>query len=345
MKKYTVVVVILFLANYSLVAQKKSEYKIINKFHVDGDAGWDLLAKEESTDRLFISHATMVQVLDVKTGKTVGIIPDTKGVHGIALATDMNKGFTSNGKDTSVTVFDLKTLAVITKVKSTGINPDVIMYDQFTHRVFCFNAKSNNATVFDAKTNAAIETISFEGNPELAVSDGNGKIYVNLEDASKVVVINANTLKVEKSWSVAPGEEPSGIALDNKTHRLFSVCGNKLMIISDVESGKVIANIPIGDRVDGAAFDPETKRAYSSNGDGTLTVVQEINADKFMVLENFETQKGARTIALDTKTHHLYLPTAEFGEKPQATAENPHPRPKIKEGTFVVLDIAEVMPK
>lgn len=346
MKKHTLAVAILFLLSaYSLPAQKTPEYKIVNKFHVDGDAGWDLLAKEEGTDRLFISHGTMVQVLDVKTGKVIGAIPDTKGVHGIALAPDLNKGFTSNGKDTSVTVFDLKTLSIITKLKVTGINPDVIMYDEFTHRIFCFNARSNNATVFDAKTNAVVETISFEGNPELAVSDGNGKIYVNLEDASKVVVVNANTLKVEKSWSIAPGEEPSGIALDNKTHRLFSVCGNKLMIVSDVESGKVTANLPIGDRVDGAAFDPETKRAYSSNGDGTLTVVQEINADKFVVLENFETQKGARTLALDAKTHHLYLPTAQYGEKPEATPENPKPRAKIKEGTFVILDIETHNPK
>ena len=180
MKKQIGILLSLFLLSNSLsFAQKKSDYKIVNKFHVDGDAGWDLLAKEEGTDRLFISHGTMVQVLDVKTGKVVGTIPDTKGVHGIAVAPDLNKGFTSNGKDTSVTVFDLKTLAIITKVKSTGINPDVIMYDEFTHRVFCFNARSNNASVIDAKTNAVIGTISFEGNPELAVSDGNGKVYVN----------------------------------------------------------------------------------------------------------------------------------------------------------------------
>jgi YVTN family beta-propeller protein len=335
---------IFFLLFGNLIfAQNKTTCRITNKFAVEGNGGWDLLAKEEGTDRLFISHGTMVQVLDVKTGKVVGTINDTKGVHGIALAADVNKGFTSNGKDTSVTVFDLKTLSTVASIKSTGINPDVIMYDAFTHRVFCFNARSNNATVIDAKTNAVLETIAFAGNPELAVSDGNGKIYVNLEDTSMVAVINAVTMKVEKAWSVAPGEEPSGIALDNKTHRVFSVCGNKLMIVTDAQTGKVIAQLPIGDRVDGAAFDPLTKRAFSSNGDGTITVVQEINANKFEVLENFKTQKGARTVAIDTKTHKLYLPVAEYGEKPEPTSENPKPRAKIKEGTFAVLEV-EILP-
>ncbi|MEO6304380.1 MAG: YncE family protein [Bacteroidia bacterium] len=322
------------------IASAQSNYKIVNKIHIDGDEGWDLLAMEESSSRLFLSHGSIVQVVDVKNGKLIGTIPDTKGVHGIALATDVNKGYTSNGKDSSVTVFNLKTLAVIAKIPVTGNNPDAILYDEFTHKVFVYNGKSSNATVIDAISDKVVGTIPLDGKPELSVTDGKGKIYVNLEDKSMVSIIDAKTLKVEQTWSVAPGIEPSGIAIDNKNHRLFIVCDNKLMVIMDSQTGHVITTLPIGDHVDGAAYDPIKKRVYSSNGEGTVTVVQEENENTFKIIENIVTQKGAKTIAIDTKTHHLYLTTAEFGVTPEPTKEKPKPRPSIKPNTFVVLDVA-----
>jgi len=320
-------------------AQNKSEYKISNQFHPEGNGGWDLLTKEAGSNRLFISHGTMVQAIDVKTGKVVGTIGDMKGVHGIALAPEFNKGFISSGRDTSLVIFDLKTLAVITKLTVTGLNPDVVLYDEFSKRVFVFNGRSRNATVIDAATNAIIGTVELEGKPELAESDGQGKIYVNIENRSMISVIDAKEMKVLKSWSIAPGAEPSGLAFDIKNKRLFSACGNGKMMVSDAENGKVIAEIPIGQGPDGAAFDESLKRVYSPNGDGTLTVIQQISADEYKVLENVNTAKGARTMALDSKSHHLYLPYAEYGEKPEATAENPNPRPKIKEGTFTILEV------
>jgi YVTN family beta-propeller protein len=344
MKKIAIIIsCILFATNFTCTAQtQKSNYKIANSFSIEGDGGWDYITLDENTGRLFVSHGTVTNVVDSKSGKLLGIIQDTKGVHGIALAQDENKAFISCGKDSSVTIINLTTLKFISKVKVTGANPDAILYDKFSHKIFVYNGRTSNATVIDAKTNDVVATIPLEGKPEFSVSDENGKVYVNIEDKSLISVINSTSLKVENSWSVSPGEEPSGLALDNATHRLFSVCNNKKMVVMDAFSGKVITTLEIGERVDGCAFDPELKRAYSSNGDGTLTVVREENSTKFSVLENITTQKGARTICVDKKTHHIYLPTAEYGETPAATTENPHPRPVIKPGTFVILDVAPV---
>jgi len=326
---------VVIFSSFSLHAQ--SDYAIASRIQVEGNGGWDYISVDQANGRLFVSHSTVAQAIDIKTGKLAGTIPDTKGIHGIAIAADLNKGFTSNGRDTSVTVFNLKTLEVITKIKVTGMNPDAILYDPFTQKVFTFNGRSSNATVIDAKENKVVATIALDGKPEFPVTDGKGKIYVNIEDKSVINVINSTTFKVEKRWPIAPGEEPSGLAFDLETHRLFSVCGNKLMVITDSETGKVIASLPIGDRCDGVAFDPETKRVYSSNGEGTITVVQEVNSDTFKVLETIKTQAGARTITIDKATHHLYLPTAEFEA---ATAANG--RPAIKPNTFVILDIEKV---
>ena len=341
MKKSTLVLSFLMLISIitTFAQVSHSGYKIANKIHLDGDGGWDYLTMDVATSRLYISHGTIVQILDVNEKKVVGTIPDTKGVHGIALASDLNKGFISNGKDTSVTIFDLKTIQVITKIKVTGNNPDAILYDPFSHRVFTFNGRSSNSTVIDAKSNKVIGTIVLPGKPEFSVTDGNGKIYVNIEDKSQVCWINPMTLIVEKTWSVAPGEEPSGLAIDIKDHRLFAVCGNKLMIVLDADNGKVVSKLTIGDRVDGVSYDPALKRIYSSNGEGTMTVVQEENKDTFKVLENFPTQKGAKTITINPKTHKLYLSTAEFDATPAATTENPRPRPPVKPNTFIILEI------
>ena len=341
MKKHLLISCMAFLGIISILnAQTKpSEYKIVNRFHLEGDGGWDYLNVDEATGRIFVSHATQVQVLDERDGRLLGSIPDTKGVHGIAIAPDMNKAFISNGRDSSVTVVDLRTLALLAKVDVTGQNPDAILYDPFSHRVFVFNGRSSNATVIDAASNKVINTIKLDGKPEFSVSDGKGRIYVNIEDKSEISEINVSTLKVEKTWSIAPGEEPSGLALDNDNHRLFSVCANKLMVVLDALTGKVITTLPIGSGVDGTAFDPELMCAYSSNGEGTLTIVKEMSPNDFRILANIPTQVGARTITVDKKTHHLFLSTAE-PEKGTASAGNTGGRPAFKPGTFTVLDIA-----
>jgi YVTN family beta-propeller protein len=309
---------------------------------LDGDEGWDYISVDDASGRIYVSHGSMVQVVDESNGTVLGTITGLMGVHGIAAAADLSKGFISSGRDSSVTIFDLKTFSVIDKISTTGRNPDAIQYDPFTRRVFTFNGGSSNSTVIDASTNAVIGTIPLDGKPEFSAADGKGKIYVNIEDKNTLNVINSTSMKVEQTWSVSPGEEPSGLALDNDNHRLFIVCSNKLMVIMDAENGKVITTLPIGDRVDGVGFDSVKKRAYSANGDGTLTVVQEADKNTFKVVENVGTQKGARTTAVDSKTHHIFLPTAEFDPPPEPTQDNPHPRPKIKPGTFVILDVAPV---
>jgi DNA-binding beta-propeller fold protein YncE len=277
-------------------------------------------------------------VFNVKERKVVGVIPDTKGVHGIALARELGKGFVSNGRDSSVTVFDMKSLATIKKIRVTGQNPDAILYDPFTKRVFTWNGRSANATVIDAASEKVIGTIPLSGKPEFSVSDGKGRVFVNIEDKSLVCLINPKTMTIEKTWPVAPGEEPSGLAMDRVENRLFIVCANKLMIILDAESGKMIGKVEIGDRVDGVAYDPALKRIYSSNGEGTMTIIQEENKNSFRILENFPTQPGARTITLDPKTHRLYLPVAEYQP---SSPENPRARPAIRPGTFTVLEIGQ----
>ena len=338
MKKCGLNILLLFLIFNTSYGQSPMSYSINQKIQIPGEGGWDYLTIDEGTDRLFVSHKTVVQVVDVKTGKIIATIADLNGVHGIALALPFKKGFISSGKDSSVVVFDLNTYEVISRLKVTGANPDAILYDNFSKKVFVFNAKSSNATVIDATTNQIVGTISLTGAPEFAVTNEKGTIYVNIEDKNEIDVINSSTLEVEHHWPIPPSEEPSGLAIDNVTHRLFSVCDKKMVIV-DALNGSVIASLPIGERVDGVAFDPELKRAYSSNGDGTVTVVQEINENSFKVLENIKTQLGARTITVNKLTHHLYLPTAEFGETPEKTEENPHPRPKLIPGSFVVLDI------
>lgn len=333
---------LILLSGLNLVAQnQKSEYAIVNKIHLPGDGGWDYLTVEETgLGRLFVSHGTAVQIVDFKTGQLSGTINDTPGVHGIAIASDLNKAFITVGRNASVKVIDLKTLATIADVKVTGENPDAIMYDKFSNKVFVFNGRTSNATVIDGKTNEVVGTIPLEGKPEFPVSDGTGNIYVNIEDKSIISVIDANSMKVLRSWPIAPGEEASGLAIDNDSHRLFAVCSNKLMIVIDAADGHIVTNLPIGEGCDGVKFDPILKRAYSSNGEGTMTVVQETDKDNFKVLENIKTLPGARTLALDSRTHHIYTPTAEFNPAPAATADNPSPRRSPKPDSFNVLDIA-----
>ena len=305
-------------------------YHVISRFQLGGEGGWDYLTVDSEARRLYVSRSTHVMVVDIETGKLVGDIPDTQGVHGIALAPELNRGFTSNGRADTAAIFDLETLKVIGQVK-TGANPDAILYDAFSKLVFTFNGRSQDVTVINAASGEVVKTIALGGKPEFAAADGKGKIYVNIENTSEVAEIDSQKLSVTKRFSLKPGEEPTGIAIDREHHRVFSGCHNKLMTVLDVESGKVIATVPIGERVDGNGFDPELGLAFSANGDGTLTVARE-SSGKFEVAETVTTQTGARTMAIDPGTHNIYLPTAEFAP----TAE-PKTRPKMVENSFVVL--------
>jgi DNA-binding beta-propeller fold protein YncE len=338
MKKMFLTAISFLLIHISACSAQQPGYKILNKIKVEGEGGWDYLAVDTMYNRLFISHATVVNILDLVSGRFLQTIQDTKGVHGIAFAYDLDKGFISNGKDSSVTFFELKSMNATGSIKVTGGNPDAVLYDPFSKKVFTFNARNSNATVIDAASEKILSTIPLDGKPEFAVSDLKGKVFVNIEDKSELCAINTVSMKVERCWKLSPGEEPSGLAIDLKNQKLFSVCDNKKMVVSDIAAGKVIATLPIGERVDGAAFDASTGTVFSSNGDGTLTVIKQESAGKYSVLQNLSTQKGARTIALNPKTHHVYLPTAEFGDTPAATPENLHPRPAIKPGTFVILE-------
>ena len=314
----------------------KSGYHLLNTIQVGGDTGWDALIADSKAHRLYVSHGTHVVVIDTSTDKVVGDIPNTNGIHGIAIAQKLGRGFTSNGRDNTVTIFDLKTLKALGTVP-TGKNPDIIIYDPAPKRVFVFNGASANATVIDAANGNVAGTVELGGKPEFAVSDGKGTVFVNLEDKSEVVAIDSDKLTVKTRWPIAPGEEPTGLAIDAKTMRLFIVCGNKKMVVMDAVNGKVITDLPTGDGTDGGEFDPGTKFAFASNGEGTLTVVHEDSKDKFTVTENVKTEPRARTMTVDTKTHKVYMPTAKFGAAPAATKENPRPRPPMLPNTFVIL--------
>jgi DNA-binding beta-propeller fold protein YncE len=284
-------------------------YHIIGDIPIGGDGGWDYLTVDSASHRLYVSHATHVAVVDLDTSKVVGDIPDTPGVHGIAIAPELNKGFISNGRGNSITIFDLKTLKV-SGTAAAGENPDSIRYDSTSGRVFAFNGRSKNATAIDAKAGTVAATIPLPGKPEFSVADGKGHVYVNIEDTNEIVEIDAAKATVTKKYALTGCDGPSGLAIDTKSRRLMSVCSNRVMAISDPDAGKVVATAAIGAGSDGAAFDPGTGYAFSSNGDGTLTVVQQ-SGGKWEVLENIATERGARTIAVDDKTHKVYLPTAK----------------------------------
>lgn len=306
-------------------------YRVLDEYRVGGEGRWDYLVVDAATRRLYVSHETHVVVLDADSGKRIGDISDTPGVYGIALASEFGRGFTSNGAAGTSTIFDLNTLEKLGSVK-TGKNPDSILFDPFTKRVFAFNAGSNDAAAIDAAAGSVVDTIDLGGSPEAAVSDGRGSVFVNLEDTSEIVRVDTRKLEVTARWSLAPGEEPSGLALDAANRRLFSVCGNKQMVIVDADSGAIVTTVPIGEESDGAAFDPGTGDAFSSNGEGTLTVVHEQNPAQFTVTQTVPTRPGARTLALDLKTHRVFLATARF----DPSAGTPG-RPAALADSFAVL--------
>jgi YVTN family beta-propeller protein len=319
-------------------AQQKTGFHVIHKHKIGGTGGWDYITVDSENKKMYVSHSTQVNILSL-SGDSLAVIDHTNGVHGIALAKPFGKGYTSNGRDNNCTVFDLKTDKPIASI-AVGTNPDAIFYDKFSKKVFVFNGGSKDATVIDPSTDKVLATIPIGGKPETGVSDGRGKVFVNSETTNEVVVINAKTLKVEKRFKIIGGDEPSGLAIDPITNRLFIGCGGNLVfVVMDAANGKNLAKFPIGD-CDGVAFDPALKLAYSSNGEGSFSVIREVNAGKFAFVENIPTEKSARTIALDLTTHHVFLPAAQT-EAVAATAENAHPRPKIVAGSFHVIEIGK----
>jgi YVTN family beta-propeller protein len=319
----------------TLQAQDASGYSIKKVFHIASSGGWDYITVDPSSNRLYVSHGTQVNILDKATGDSLGVIPNTTGVHGIALGPD--NGYTSNGRINSVTVFDRKTGAVSAQINVTGQGPDAIFYDDYSKKVITCNGHSQDLSIIDPSTNQVVATVPVGGKPETAVSDGAGMIYVNIEDKAQIAAVDAKTFKVVNTWSIAPGESPSGLAIDRKTKRLFAGCDNKILIVLDATTGKVVTTVPIGDGCDGVGFDPTTRRVYASCGEGVLTVVQESSATTFKVLGNVPTKKGARTIAVDPSTSLIYLPTADY----QATTPAGQKRPPMVPGSFQVLVVGQ----
>jgi DNA-binding beta-propeller fold protein YncE len=313
---------VLFLSCALSAPAQSGGYSVIKKIPIAGTGSWDYLSVDEAARRLYVSHGTqvevldidsLVEVLDIDSLAVVGSVPKTPGVHGIAIAPEVGRGFVSNGQASTVTIFDLKTLKAIADVP-TGQKPDAIIYDPATSRVFAFNGGGNSATAIDAASGKVAGTVDLGGGPEFAAADGKGFVYNNLEDESLLLKINSRELKVEQRWPTAPCSSPSSMAMDRATRRLFLGCRSKVMAVVDADSGKVITTLPIGDHVDATAFDAETKLIFNSNGEGTITVIHQDSPDKYTIVETVRTAPRAKTMALDPKTHRLFLSTAENGQ-------------------------------
>jgi YVTN family beta-propeller protein len=316
--------------------------EVLQHWKLGGAGGWDYLTMDSAKKRLFISRATRVDVVSIESGKLIGSIADTQGVHGIALAPGLKRGFTSNGRANSVTAFDLETLKVIQEAKISGQNPDAILYEPSGKHVFTFNGASKDVTVLDASSLAVVATIPVPDKPEFAAQDGRGQIFVNIEsEPGQMVVIDTQKLTVKSTWPLPGCNSPSGLAIDRAHRRLFSVCDGKVMAVTDAVSGKQVALVPIGEHPDAAGYDEKRGIVFSSNGEGTLSVVRQDSADRYSVVQTVPTQRGARTMALDEATGKVYLVTADFGPAPAATAEQPRPRPVLIPDSFVLLVVGE----
>jgi YVTN family beta-propeller protein len=314
-RKFALLTAILALG-FSLASASAASaegFAVTKKIPIAGQGSWDYLAVDEDGRRLYVSHGTQVEVLEIDSGAIVGKIENTPGVHGIAIAPKLGRGFVSNGQSSTVTIFDLKTLKTIAEVP-VGKKPDAIIYDPSTSRVFAFNGDSNSATAIQAADGKVAGTVDLGGGPEFAVADGSGYVYNNVEDASLVLKINSRTLKVEQRWPTAPCASPSSMAMDRPNRRLFIGCRSKVMAVMNADTGQVITTLPIGDHVDATAFDPDSRLVFNSNGEGTITVIHQDTPDKYAVVENVKTLPKAKTMALDPKTHRLFLSTAEAGQ-------------------------------
>jgi DNA-binding beta-propeller fold protein YncE len=312
-----------------ILCYSQHEYKVVKTYHITSPGGWDYIAVNNG--RLYVSHGTQVNILNEETGDSVGYIPNTTGVHGIAFDNASNKGYTSNGRLNTVTVFDLKTNEVLGQI-ATGQNPDAIMYEPYTKMIITCNGRSKNLSLIDTKQGKTVDSIDVGGKPETAASDGNGKVFVNIEDKSEIVEVDLKKRSVINHWSLKPGDGPTGLSYDKETKRLFAGC-DKLLVILNAENGSIVDKITIGEGCDGTAFDPKNKIIFTSNGEGNISAIKEVSADKFSLLGNYPTKRGARTITINDKTGTLYLPTAEFD--PTKTGQNG--RPMMVPGTFQVI--------
>jgi DNA-binding beta-propeller fold protein YncE len=312
----------------------------VHKIAVGGEGGWDYLTVDSEAKRLYVSRGNRVVVIDLAKEAVVGELPDTPGVHGMALVPELGKGFTSNGGDATVTVFDTKTLKAIGKIEARGI-PDAILYDAASKRVFTFNHRTDDATVIDAAGDKVVGTINFEAEPEAAVADGKGHVYVNLRSSSEVAEIDAASLQILHRWPLAPGVRPNGLGFDAKHRRLFSTCGNQMMVVMDADSGSVLGTAEIGRGSDGCVFDPGKGLAYSSNGDGTLSVVGETEPGKFATVSTIPTQPSARTMALDPKTHRVYLSAATMAPAAEGQPQTGRGRRNFVPGSFSIIVVGD----
>ena len=323
-------------------------WKVQQRYPLGGEGGWDYLALDQAAQHLYVSRSDRVMVLDIARmpsmakSSVVGEIDGLSGVHGIALADDLHKGFISNGRAGTVTVFDPATLKVEQTIAVKAKDPDGIVYDPYSHRVFTFNGDSNDASVIDAKSGKLLGHVALPGGPEFPVSDGHGHVFDNIESKNELVEIDPVAMKVTATWPLKDCDSPSGLAIDVAHHRLFSVCQNRIMAVTDSSNGRQVASVPIGEGPDAARYDARRGLVFSSNGhSGTLTVVREITPDRYDVLANVPTQKSARTMALDEATGRVYLSAAELGPRPAPSAANPHPRPTLKPGSFTILVVGQ----
>ncbi|MFI5134657.1 MAG: YncE family protein [Chitinophagales bacterium] len=327
MKKFISLITMMLVCNLIFAQTGMKEFRIIKTIKVPGDDKWDFSAVDEKYQHLFLSHETRVQILDLKTDSLIGEIPNTTGVHGIAFAYDLDRGFTSNGDANSVTMFNLRTFEIIKTIPITGKDPDAILYDSFTRQVFTFNADSRNSTVINAKTGEVVKTIDLDGSPEFAVTDNSGKIFLNLEKESQLLVINTKTFAIESRWPLAPCEGPTGLALDATNHRLFTGCrGNKGLTVLDATSGKIITTLQIGVVVDAVCYDVQRKLIFVSNGDGTLNIFHQDSPDAYSSIQTLTTKPRSKTMALNQSTRLAYLSSADFTQDK-----------KVVPGTFAVL--------
>ncbi len=330
--KRILAVVLVITAVAALPAFAQKEFKVATRVKLGGEGFWDYLIYDKDGQRLFITRGSHVMVVDAKTLKATADIPDLSAIHGVALAPEFNRGFISNGGDNTVTVFDLKTLKKLDSVK-VGERPDAIIYEPFSKHVFTFNARGHDSTVVDAASGKVAGTIPLGGKPEFAVSDGKGKVYVNIEDKGQIAELDVNKLAVLHTWPIAPCEEPSALAFDIDHHRLFAGCDNKLMAVVDSGSGKVVTTVPIGEGVDAGRFNPKTQEVFMSCGEGVLTIIHEDSPDKYSVKQNLATVRGARTMALDKDNDVVYLVTAQREATPAAAGQ----RPAMVPGSFELI--------
>lgn len=320
--------------------ETNTSYRVIDKWKIGGEGGWDYMSVDPATDQLYLTRGSHVLAIDTASGKVVADITGFKGTHGVVFDAEGKCGYISDGGSNQVAVFDRKTHEVLAKI-DTGANPDGLLFEPYTKTVWTFNGRGKSATVIDAQTYKVLSTIPLAGKPEFPASDGKGYVFVNIEDKNLLDHIDAKSMKVLAEWPLAPCESPSGLAIDRTQQKLFSVCDNKIMSVTDGVTGKIVADVPIGDGPDAAAFDPQRKLIFSSNGGGNLTIVHQDSPTKYSVIANVATQRSARTMALDEKSGRVYLVAAEFGPRPAPTAANPHPWPSIVPGSFIVLVVGK----